>query len=130
MEPVTTVILSALAAGAAAGVTEAGKKLVVDGYEALKAALTARFGADSELAGAVSGLEKHPDSDGRKKTLDEEIVAAKADEDPELVALARALLDQIESQPGGAQHIQNAVGSYIAQADRGGTASVTVTRKD
>ena len=130
MEPVTTVILSALAAGAAAGATEAGKKLVVDGYEALKTALTARFGADSELAGAVAGLEKHPDSDGRKQTLDEEIVAAKADGDPELVELARALLDQIESQPGGAQHIQNAVGSYIAQADRGGTASVTVTRKD
>ncbi len=130
MEPITTVILSALAAGAAAGVTEAGTKLVVDGYEALKAALKARFGADSELAGAVAGLEKNPDSDGRKKTLDEEIVAAKAQEDPELVALARALLAQIESQPGGAQHIQNAVGSYIAQADRGSTASVTVTRKD
>ncbi len=130
MEPVTTVILSALAAGAAAGVTEAGTKLVVDGYEALKAALTARFGADSDLAGAVAGLEKHPDSDGRKKTLHEEIVAAKAQEDPELVELARALLDQIESQPGGARHIQKAVGSYIAQADRGGTASVTVTRKD
>ncbi len=130
MEPVTTVILSALAAGAAAGVTEAGTKLVVDGYEALKAALKARFGADSELADAVVGLEKHPDSDGRKQTLHEEIVAAKADEVPELVELARALLDRIESQPGGAQHIQNAVGSYIAQADRGGTASVTVTRKD
>ncbi len=130
MEPVTTVILSALVAGAAAGVTEAGTKLVVDGYEALKAALTARFGADSELADAVAGLEKHPDSDGRKQTLHEEIVAAKAQEDPELLELARALLDQIESQPGGAQHIQNAVGNYIAQADRGGTASVTVTRKD
>ena len=130
MEPITTAILSALAAGAAAGVTKVGTKLVVDGYDALKAALRARFGADSELAGAVAGLEKHPDSDGRKQTLHEEIVAAKADADPELVELARALLDQIESQPGGAQHIQNAVGSYIAQADRGGTASVTVTRKD
>ncbi len=130
MEPITTVILSALIAGAAAGVGEAGKKLVVDGYEALKAALTARFGADSGLAGAVAGLEKHPDSDGRKQTLHEEIVAAEAHEDPELVELARALLDRIESQPGGAQHIQNAVGSYIAQADRGATATVNVTRKD
>ncbi len=130
MEPVTTIVLSALVAGAAAGVSEAGKKLVVDGYEALKAALRAKFGADSELAGAVAGLEKHPDSDGRKQTLHEEIVAAKADADPELVELARALLDRIESQPGGAQHIQNAVGNYIAQADRGSTATVTVTRKD
>ena len=130
MEPVTTIILSALVAGAAAGVTEVGKKLVVDGYEALKAALTAKFGADSELADAVAGLEKKPESDGRKQILDEEIVAAKVGADPELVALARAFLEQIESQPGGAQHIQNAVGSYIAQADRGATATVTVTRKD
>ncbi len=129
MDPVTA-LLTALVAGAAAGVSEAGKKLVVDGYEALKAALTARFGADSDLAGAVAGLEKHPDSDGRKQTLDEEIVAAKADADPELVELARALLDRIESQPGGVQHIQKAIGSYIAQADRGGTATVNVTRKD
>ncbi len=92
--------------------------------------MKARFGADSDLAGAVAGLEKRPDSDGRKQTLHEEIVAAKADADPELVELARALLHQIESQPGGARHIQNAVGSYIAQADRGGTATVNVTRKD
>ena len=127
MDPVTA-LLSALVAGAAAGVSEAGKKLVVDGYGALKAALSAKFGADSELAGALEGLEKNPGSQGRKQTLDEEIAAAKAHENPELVDLAQALLEQIESQPGRAQHIQNALGSYIAQADRGATA--TVTRKD
>ena len=129
MDPVTA-LLTALVAGAAAGVGEAGKKLVVDGYGALKAALTAKFGAESELAGALESLEKNPESRGRKQTLDEEIAAAKAHEDPLLVDLARALLEQIESQPGGAQHIQNAVGNYIAQADRGATATVTVTRKD
>ncbi len=83
----------------------------------------------SGLAGALEGLEKNPGSQGRKRTLDEEIAAAKAHEDPELVELARALLERIESQPGGAQHIQNAVGNTIAQADRGATATVTVTRK-
>ena len=129
MDPVTA-LLSALVAGAAAGVSEAGTKLVVDGYGALKAALAAKFGADSDLAGAVEGMERNPGSQGRKQTLDEEIAAAKAHEDPELVELARALLEQIKSQPGGAQHIQNAVGNTIAQADRSATATVTVTRKD
>ncbi len=129
MDPVTA-LLSALVAGAAAGVSEAGKKLVVDGYGALKAALWAKFGADSALAGALEGLERNPESLGRKQTLDEEIAAAKADQDPELVELARALLEQIGSQPGGARHIQTAVGNTIAQADRGATATVTVTRKD
>ncbi len=108
MDPVTA-LLTALVAGAAAGVSDVGKKLVVDGYEALRGALTAKFGADSALAGALESLEKNPESQGRKQTLDEEIAAAKAQEDPELVELARALLAQIESQPGGARHIQNAV---------------------
>ena len=129
MDPVTT-LLTALVAGAAAGVGEVGKKLVVEGYGALKGALRAKFGADSALAGALEGLERNPGSQGRKQTLDEEIAAAKAHEDAELVELARALLERIGSQPGGAQHIQNAVGNYIAQADRGATATVTVTRKD
>ncbi len=129
MDPVTA-LLTALVASAAAGATGAGKKLVVDGYGALKAALRAKFGAESEIANAVESLEKNPESQGRKQTLDEEIAAAKADADPELVELVRALLEQIESQPGGAQHIQNAVGNTIAQADRGATATVTVTRKD
>ena len=129
MDPLTA-LLTALVAGAAAGVGEVGKKLVVEGYGALKGALRAKFGADSALAGALEGLERNPGSQGRKQTLDEEIAAAKAHEDAELVELARALLERIGSQPGGAQHIQNAVGNYIAQADRGATATVTVTRKD
>jgi hypothetical protein len=47
MEPVTTAILSALAAGAAAGATETGKKLVVDAYQGIKDLLSRKFGADS-----------------------------------------------------------------------------------
>ncbi len=40
MEPVTTAILSALAAGADAGITDWAKKLVIDGYQALTDAIT------------------------------------------------------------------------------------------
>jgi hypothetical protein len=32
--------------------------------------------------------------------------------------------------PSAQQHIQSAIGSYIAQADRGGMAKVNVNRKE
>jgi len=36
-------------------------------------------------------------------------------------------LKQISMHPGGEQHIQNAIGSYIAQAEQGSSANVNVT---
>ena len=35
---------------------------------------------------------------------------------------------EIQAQPGGQQHVQSAIGSYIAQADRGSTAQVHVNQ--
>ena len=36
------------------------------------------------------------------------------------------MLDSLKAQPGGEQHIQNAVGNYIAQADHNSTATVNI----
>ena len=44
MDPVTTAIVVALAAGATSGVTEAGRKAIADAYEALKTLLKKKFG--------------------------------------------------------------------------------------
>lgn len=126
MDPITTAILAALAAGAA----DIGKKVIPDAYEGLKALIRRKFGSESELAQAVDKLEKNPNSAGRKETLREEVQTVKADQDPEILAAAQALLEQIKSQPGGEQHIQMAIGSYIAQADRGSTASVNVNKPE
>jgi uncharacterized iron-regulated protein len=128
MDPITTAIVAALAAGVASGATEVGKKVIVDAYDTLKTALKNKFGADSDLVDAVDKLEKKPDSGGRKEVLQEEVAAAKADQDPEILKAAQDLIDQVKAQPGGEQHIQTAIGSYIAQADRGGTATVSVNQ--
>jgi hypothetical protein len=127
MEPITTTaIVAALAAGAVKSAASVGEKVLVDGYAALRALLQRKFGDQSRLIQAVDELEAKPDSEGRKLTLKEEVENAKADEDSEIRQKAQALLDQLEAQPGGRQHIQNAVGSYIAQADRQSTAQVRV----
>ena len=128
MDPITTAIVAALTAGVAGGVTEVGKKAIVGAYDALKAALKKKFGTESELVKAVQSLETKPDSAGRKTMVQEEVAATKADQNPEILAAAQALLEKIKAQPGGEQHVQTAIGSYIAQADRGSTATVNVNQ--
>ena len=102
MDPVTTAILSALAAGAS-------KELVADGYRALKDLLRRKFGGGSDVITAVEKLEKKPDSDGRKETLKEEIAAARADQDPDVLRAAQALIEKIGALPDGGQVIKQTV---------------------
>jgi hypothetical protein len=129
MEPITaTAIVAALAAGVAKSAASVGEKVFVDGYGALKALLQRKFGGQSKVVKAVDDLEAKPESEGRKLTLKEEVEEAKADEDLEIRQAAQALLERLEAQPGGRQHIQNAVGSFIAQADRQSTAQVRVNQ--
>jgi Arc/MetJ-type ribon-helix-helix transcriptional regulator len=129
MEPITfTAILAALSVISEGAGGAVGQKLATDAYEKLKATLRRRFSDDSDVVEAVDLLEQKPDSKGRKQTLQEEVVASGADQDREVREAAQELLDQVKAQPGGEQHIQNAIGSYISQADRGSTATVSVNQ--
>jgi hypothetical protein len=113
MDPISAAIVTALAAGVAGGVGEAGKKLMVDAYDALKAALRQKCGVDSEVVEAVEKLEKKPDSAGRQGTLQEEVEAAKAADDTELKQLAQALLKALKDTPEG----QAAMSKYNVTAE-------------
>lgn len=131
MDPVSTAIIAGLVAGVANGVTEVSKKVIVDAYEALKATLEQKFGAQSKVVKAVEELEEAPQSSARKAVVEEEVKGVNADQDPEILAAAQALLDKIKAQPGGPEQVQMiASGSYIAQASHGGTATVSVNRPD
>lgn len=125
MEPITTSIVAALTAGAATGLTDATKKAIADGYSGLKALIGKKVGGHREVTEAIQKLEAKPDSAGRQQTLAEELQEAKIATDPELLSTAQSLLELIKALPQGEQHIQHAVGTGIAQADRGSTASVT-----
>jgi hypothetical protein len=124
MEPISTAVIAALTAGAISGVTESAKKAISDGYSGLKALLQKKFGNKTEVTDAITKLEAKPDSPGRQQTLAEELKATNASADPELLGAANSLLELIKALPQGEQHIQHAVGTGIAQADRGSTATV------
>ena len=57
--------------------------------------------------------------------MEDELEAVKAGADPELLAAAQALLDQVKAIPQAGQKVQIAHGTGIAQASDGSHASVT-----
>lgn len=126
MDPVTVAIFAALGYIAAG----AGQAVGTDAYEKLKATLKQKFGDDSDVVKSAENLEAKPDSVGRKQTLQEEVKASGADQDPDVRQAAQELLDKLNAQPGGQQHIQDARGNYIAQADRGSHAEVRIDRPE
>jgi hypothetical protein len=134
MEPITAAIIAALTAGAISGVTDTAKKAISDGYSGLKALIQKKFGSKTDVTDAIAKLEVKPDSPGRQQILAEELKAANASADPELLKAANSLLETIKALPQGEQHVQHATGIGIAQADRGSTATVSFapppTKKD
>ena len=125
MEAITTAIIAALTAGAASGLTEAAKKSISDGYSGLKGLIKKKFGGESGVADAIEKLEAKPESAGRRQTLTEELTATDAAADSELLGAAQSLLELVRALPQGEQHIQTAIGTGIAQGDRGSPASVS-----
>jgi hypothetical protein len=120
MDPITAAIVAALSAGVMGGLTEASKTAITDAYSKLKMLLIKKFGSESEVIHAANEVEAKPDSAGRKVMLQEEIAAAKADQDQELLLLAQALLAQVTTQPGGKEYVQKATGDYTIQVQGNG----------
>ncbi len=126
MDPITTAIITALSTGALSSLTEVSKTAITDAYTQIKALLANKFGSTSDVVHAVEQVEAKPDSAGRRAMLQEEITAVKADQDPDLLRTAQMLLQLLQASSGEGSHTQTATGNYIAQADRGSTASVNV----
>jgi hypothetical protein len=74
MDPITTAIVAALA--------NLSKDAIKDGYVALKETCKKKFGEKSDLVDAIDKLEKKPDSEARKATVQEEVETAKVTQQP------------------------------------------------
>lgn len=110
-----------------------GAVAVQEAYRKLMGRVRGKAKDGGQAARAADELVADPDSEGRRAVLAEKLRASGVEGDPEVRAAAEELLGAVRAQPGGEQRVANAmtaVGKYIAQADRGGSASVTVTRPE
>ena len=91
MEPISAISLSlALGAGAVAG-KEIVSALVKDAYAGLKARIASRYPEVS-----VEQLEAAPQSKARRAVIEEDLTAAGAETDLDLVAAARELIELVK----------------------------------
>jgi|SRR5271157_3402659 len=126
MDPITTAIVAALSAGAISGLTDMAKTAISDGYNKLKAAIQKRFGQGHAVVKAVEDIETKPTSQGRQRTLAEEVTEAGADRDAELLALAEHIHQLLKEHAKDNTAIQQIItGNYNATSVHG-DAAVTV----
>lgn len=97
MDP-ATIVVTALVAGAVAAAKDVTTQAIKDSYAGLKALVIRRFGGKGDVADTVQKAEQKPDSKGQQETLKEELAAAGADQDLEVLKQAQALLDLLRQQ--------------------------------
>ncbi|MET9487475.1 hypothetical protein [Nocardia sp. NPDC006630] len=110
MDPVT-MIAAAIAAGAAAGLTDTTKKAVTDAYQAVKTLITHRYQTVD-----VSVLEAHPIAPAQRTLLAQELTDAGATDDPELRTAAWHLLNLIQEHT---PQVAEAVGVQLRRVETG-----------
>ena len=93
MDPIT-LIVTALAAGAALGVTDAASSAVKDAYAGLKALVTKRLGGRPDAGLVLARHEKAPGT--WQAPLMAELAEAGAADDADLVVAAQALMHLID----------------------------------
>lgn len=128
MDPITSAIIAALAAGATAGLTDTAKKLIADLYNSIKEKIQQKHGKDSKAVKAINDLENEPEFVPYQTGLQQRINELKIDQDSELVSLATNLLSAIQQTQNktSLQTIQNVYGNGNAVAGSGGTATINI----
>jgi hypothetical protein len=92
MDPLT-IIVTALASGAAARLTPTVEQAIKDGYAALKTLIGQKYKSVS-----VGLLEQDPASESRRAVIKEELARTDASRDEELLRATKTLLDQIQQR--------------------------------
>jgi len=121
MDPITTAIVAALAAGVTQG-------SVSDAYNGLKQLIKTKFNDKNDVIVAIDRLEQKPQSKARKMELQEQVEENQLEKKSDIVELAKKLMDEVEKSSGDENHVMQAKGKFIAQADHGSTANVTINR--
>ncbi|MER6832047.1 hypothetical protein ABT352_39095 [Streptosporangium sp. NPDC000563] len=99
MDPVT-LIVTALTAGAAAGVGDAATTAVKDAYQGLKERLFARFSGKNTAEIVLAAHESDPQT--WAAPLAKELLASGADTDSDVLEVAQRLLALVDREGSGA----------------------------
>lgn len=97
MEPIT-LIVTALALGAAAGLKSTAEEAIKDAYTGLKTLLIQKFSQKVDIENVLTYFEKRPSSENLQGLLKEELINAQAAQVQEIVVQAQALLDLLKKQ--------------------------------
>ena len=115
MDPIT-LIVTALAAGAALGVQDTASAIVRDAYASLKALVKRRLGGDP---GAEMGLARHEQApETWQEPLKAELARTGADGDADLIAAAKTLLDLVGQASKYTVDVRGAQGVQIGDHNR------------
>jgi hypothetical protein len=115
MEP-ATIIVTALALGAATGMKSVAEQAVKDAYQGLKNLIKTKY---PDVG--VERLEKKPDSKNQQSAIEEEIADLGADKDPDILQKAEVILEAAKNLP-----IENlpAIGVDLEKINGAGTGIV------
>ncbi|MFZ5863945.1 MAG: hypothetical protein ACOYXR_14030 [Nitrospirota bacterium] len=117
MEPITTTIVTALAAGDAAAGKETASAAIKDAYQGLKSLIQRRFAGTPNSDVVLAEHEKEPDT--WQKPMEKALTESGADTEDAVVRQAEALLKLLADGRPGSPRVR---GSGAA-ADRGGIAA-------
>jgi len=124
VEPITTTILSALAAGAIAATKDTATKAVKDGYQALKKLVEQRFAGKPVAETALAEHAKKPEV--WKAPLSDALTETGADKDEEIIRRANDLLKALKQARAGDSNVVSGSGAIATTggvaAGEGGTA--------
>lgn len=90
MDPIT-MIVTALAAGAAAGLKPTAERAIKDAYASVKALIQRKY-----IKVDISPLESKPESEAKRESLREDLADAGALGDHELLDKIKALIEAVE----------------------------------
>jgi|SRR5882724_4598955 len=96
MEPITTMIASAIALGAAAGLKPIVEQGIKDAYDGLKRLIVDRYRDKTEVVDAVEYVSKNPEAEKRRAVLEEALTDAGATKDATLLEAAKAVHVAVE----------------------------------
>jgi len=114
-----SLIVSALAAGAAASLKPTAEEAVKDAYSAIKRLIKARYSTVD-----LEPIEKRPDSDVKQASVAEDFGSTTAGNDQELLERARALVELV------AQHDRAAAATVGVELDQVRAAFVKIGQVD